>query len=163
MKIIFDTVSSEYLYPLSKCDVARIKEVVNSEELNKLRKIEFGCNTKTTQEGRTVQRGKYYDIRINFCLKNLSSLILSEDKKYIDQIKRFASNVDIKSRLITWELAEAKRYALFLLFHEIGHVIYSEHHLQNKLNGPSSKAEEQWCDSYSMQKISELGLMKEHC
>ena len=76
MKIIYDKVSSDYLYPLSKDDIALGKKVVASEDLDKLRTIEFGCNTKTTQEGRTVQRGKFYDIRINFCLKNLNSLIL---------------------------------------------------------------------------------------
>lgn len=156
MKIIYDKVSSDYLYPLSKDDICQIKKVVESEDLGKLRTIEFACNTKTTQEGRTVQRGKFYGIRINFCLKNLSSLLLSKDKKYIDQIKSFAAIIDQKSRLITWKLADAKRYALFLLLHEVGHVIYSEHHSQSKMSGPTTKDEEQWCDSYAMQKIQEL-------
>jgi hypothetical protein len=156
MKIIYDKVSSDYLYPLSKDDISQIKKVVAPEDLDKLRTIEFGCNTKTTQEGRTVLRGKFYDIRINFCLKNLSSLLLSDDKKYLDQIKSFAGNVDQKNRLITWKLVDAKRYASFLLLHEIGHVIYSEHHSQSKLSGPPSKTEEQWCDRYAMQQIQEL-------
>jgi hypothetical protein len=153
MKIIFDKVSSEYLYPLSKEDIAQIKKVVSSEDIDRLRTIEFGCNMKTTQEGRTVQRGSFYDIRINFCLKNMTTLVLSEDKKYIDQIKSFAGYVDMKSRLITWKLDDAKRYALFLLLHEIGHVIYSEHQSQTRLCGPSSKAEEKWCEHYAMQKL----------
>ncbi|MEN6290765.1 MAG: hypothetical protein ABFD07_01955 [Methanobacterium sp.] len=156
MKIIYDKVSPEYSYPLSKDDVAKIKKFVKSENISKLRTIEFGCNTKTTQEGRTVQRGKYYDIRINFCLKNMSSLILSENKKYIDQIRLFAGSVDFESRLITWNMADAKRYALFLLLHEIGHIIYSERHSQNNLSGASSKHEEQWCDRYAMEKINIL-------
>ena len=153
MKITYDKVSSEYMYPLSKESIAQLKNIVSAEDIDKIRTIEFGCNTKTTQEGRTVQRGRFYDIRINFCLKNLSSLILSDDKKYIEQIKSFSGSIDHKTRLITWKLADARRYALFLLLHEIGHVIYSEHHSTSKLSGPSSKAEEQWCDSYAMQKI----------
>jgi hypothetical protein len=156
MKIIYDQVSSDYLYPLSKDDIAQIKEVVPSEDFAKLRTIRFGCNTKTTQEGRTVFRGNFYDIRINFCLRNLSSLLLSDDKKYLDQIKSFAANVNQKTRLIKWKLADAKRYAFFLLLHEVGHIVYSEHHSQSEFSGPSSKAEEQWCDSYAMNKIQEL-------
>jgi mRNA-degrading endonuclease RelE of RelBE toxin-antitoxin system len=160
MKIIYDKVSSGYLYPLSKSDVNKVKNVVSVEDINKIRTIEFGCNIKTTQEGRTVQKGKLYDIRINFCLKNFNSLVLSDDKKYIDQIKSFSGMVDKESRLITWKLADAKRYVLFLLFHEIGHVIYSEHYAKNKLSGPTSKIEEQWCDGYAMQKIQELGIYR---
>ena len=156
MKVIYNQVSSEYLYPLSKGDISQIKKVVASEDLDKLRTVEFGCNTKTTQEGRTVQRGRFYYIRINFCLKKLSTLILSEDKKYLDQIKNFGGCVDQKSNLITWRLSDAKRYGLFLLLHEIGHVIYSEYHSQSKLKGPPSKAEEQWCDRYAMEKIKQL-------
>lgn len=156
MKIIYDKVSSEYLYPLSKEDIAKIKKIISAEDFSKIRTIVFGCNTKTTQEGRTVQRGRFYDIRINFCLKNFNTLILSDEKKYIDQIKSFTDSVDKKTRLITWRLDDAKRYALFLLLHEIGHVIYSEHYSPSKLKGPSSKAEEQWCDHYAMQKIQEL-------
>ena len=157
MKISYDKVSSDYLYPLSKDGVAQIKKVVSAEDIDKIRSIEFGCNTKTTQEGRTVQRGRFYDIRINFCLKNLSSIVLSDEKKYLDQLKSFAGSVDQKTRLITWKLADAKHYALFLLLHEVAHVIYSEHHSSGKFSGPPSKAEEQWCDSYAMQKIQELG------
>ncbi len=158
MKIIYNKVSAEYLYPLSKSEAAKVKNVVSIEDINKIRLIEFGCNTRTTQEGRTVQKGNYYDIRINFCLKNYSSLILTDEKEYINQIQRFSGIVDKKTRLIKWKLADAKRYAIFLLFHEIGHVVYSEHYSNNKLIGSSSKAEEQWCDSYAMQKIQELEI-----
>lgn len=156
MKVIYDRVSSDYLYPLSKEDIAQLKKIVSEDDLAKLRTLEFGCNTKTTQEGRTVRRGRFYDIRINFCMKNFSTLILSDDKKYIEQIKSFSGNFDLKSRLITWKLADAKRYALFILLHEIGHIHYSENYSQSKLSGPPSKAEEQWCDRYAMEKIQQL-------
>jgi hypothetical protein len=159
MKIIYDRLSSSYLYPLSKVDIAKVKKVVSAEDINKIQTIRFGCNITTTQEGRIVHKGKIYEIRINFCLNNFNTRILSEDKKYIDQIRSFSGRVDQKSKLITWQLADAKRYALFLLFHEIGHVIYSEHHSQNYMIGPSSKKEEQWCDSYAMQKIQEFERM----
>jgi len=156
MKIIYNNVSSEYLYPLSKEDVVKLKQIIPEEDFNKIRTVEFGCNTKTTQEGRIVQKGRFYEIRINFCLKNFCTLLLSDDKKYIAQLNVFTKSIDQKTRLVTWKLADAKRYALFLLLHEIGHVVYSEHHSTYKLNVPTSKVEEQWCDNFAMQKIHEL-------
>jgi len=152
MKIIFDRLSSGYIYPLSKKEIIQATNIVSSNDLEKIRIIRFGCNTKTTQEGRTVQHGNFYDIRINFFLKEFTSIILSDDKSYINHLKIFTNGVDQKTRIISWELAEAKRYALFLLFHEIGHVIYSEHHSSMKMTS-QTKNEEQWCDRYAMQTV----------
>ena len=79
MKIAYDKLSSDYLYLLSKNDIAKVKSVVSPEVINKIRTLEFGCNLKTTQEGRVARSGSVYDIRINFCLKKLNSFILSDD------------------------------------------------------------------------------------
>jgi len=155
MRIIYNKVSPEYVYPLSKDDINKAKGIVPAGDLAKLRTIEFGCNNKTTQEGRIVQRGRFYDIRINFCLNNCTSLILSDDRPYIEQIERYGGLIDHKARLITWKLADAKRYALFLLFHEIGHLVYAEHHLGGTLERRTSKNEEIWCDTYAAKKTRE--------
>jgi len=157
MKVHFNALSSEYVYPLCKKEVLRYVSLVFEQGLRKIGEIEFGCNTKTTQEGRIVQHGDRYNIRINFCLKNLSSTILSNSSVYMNQIKVFASCVDMDSGLITWKLHEAKRYALFLLFHEIGHIVYSESHSSVKMSGSGTRMEEQWCDRYAMQMLDVVG------
>lgn len=102
-----------------------------------------------------MQRGDCYDFGINFCLKSLSSIILSNGNAYISQIKMFASCVDRVGGLVNWKVHEAKRYALFLLFHEIGHIVCSESHLLIKMTVPASRIEEQWRDRYAM-KILEI-------
>ncbi len=144
-------VSSEYMYPLSKKDITKIKEHLPDNILNKISSIRFGCNTKTTQEGRIVQRGALYDIRINFCLNNLRSLLLSNKKRYLDIIRKFGGDVDLNSNLINWKLYDAKRYTVFILLHEIGHLVFYEKHMQGQPMGSiGSKAEEQWCENYAM-------------
>jgi hypothetical protein len=156
MKILYDTVSGEYIYPFSKKDLGKIKSVVSSDILLKIRSIRFGCNIKTTQEGRTVQHGKVFDIRINFCLNKMRSLILSSDQSYIKQIHAFGGVVDSSTGTITWKLPDAKRYTLYLLLHEIGHIVFSEKYTENTLKGRSSLSEEQWCDNYAVTRINGL-------
>ncbi len=156
MKILYDNVSSDYLYPLSKKDISKIKDNLPSEIADKIRMIRFGCNTKTTQEGRTVRRGRFYDIRINFCLNNLRSLILSENNKYIGEIGRFGGKIDFETGFVRWNLPDAKRYMLYILLHEIGHVVFCEKYSHGRLQGRSSVAEELWCDNYSLQLIEKI-------
>lgn len=129
---------------------------VSSQILNKIRVIKFGCNTKTTQEGRIVKRGKFYDIRINFCLNNKRSLILSEKKKYIEEIRRFGGSVDFETRFVTWQLSDAKLYTFYILFHEISHIIFCENYLDGQLGGKKIISEEQWCDKYSMMLVKKI-------
>jgi len=156
MKILYDTVTKEYLYPLSKKDIVELKKYIPSEIIEKIKCIRFGCNTKTTQEGRTVKRGRFYDIRINFCLKNLQSLMLSDRKDYIEEIKEFCGKVDIETRMITWSLPYAKRYASYIFLHEIGHITYCEKYFEGQLNKKNSTKEELWCNNYSKQLIRKI-------
>ncbi len=161
MKIIYDNVSSEYIYPLSKKDITLLKECVPLGVIERIKSIRFGCNNKTTQEGRLIQYGHYYDIRINFCLNNMRSLILSEGKKYLDQIKYFGGIVDLSKRHIIWKLDNAKKYMLFLVFHELGHIIYCDTFLNGKMESRSSSAEEHWCDKYALEKVDEYYIRRQ--
>ena len=69
MKISYDTVRSEYIYPLSKADVRRIKNCVPTEIWRAIEHIRFGFSAKSGHAGRVVKRGKAYSIRVNFCLR----------------------------------------------------------------------------------------------
>ncbi len=154
MKIQFDTVSKEYRYPLSQKDIKEVKKNIDSAIINKIKLLRFGCNTKTTQEGRTVKRGNSYDIRINFCLNQMKSYVLSENKEYIDVIKKFGGKINFATRTIEWSLLDSKRYALFILLHEIGHIVYCESYLGGKLSTKTSLKEENWCDNYAQKKLT---------
>jgi len=81
---------------------------------------------------------------------------LSKDQTYIKQMHAFGGVVDPSAGTITWKLPDAKRYTLYLLLHEIGHIAFSDKYTENTLKGRSSLTEEQWCDKYAGSKIIEL-------
>lgn len=158
MRVIYDQVSSEYLFPISKADLTNIrkKEIVSNAIWEKIALLRFGCNTKTDQEGRTVQRGNSYEIRINFCLRNFNTLILSDDSKYLNQISRFGGKIDFDSRCITWKKEKAQSYAFFILFHELGHIEYCEKFSGGSMEGRGSHKEEQWCNNFANMALSKF-------
>jgi len=153
MKIIFDSVSKEYIFPLSRNDFRLIKEIIPSEIVRRIRSIRCGCNTKTTQEGRLVQHGAIFDIRINFCLRDAKSSLLSDRPEYVAQISKFGGKVDLSKKIVFWNLEAAKSYAYFILLHEIAHIIYSETYLDGRMSPKESPSEEEWCDNFAISKL----------
>jgi hypothetical protein len=75
-------------------DLDKIHGIVAPSLLIAVASIRFGCNTKTTQEGRTVQRGNQYEIRINFFLKNNKSKLLSTERSYQRTVEGFGGKID---------------------------------------------------------------------
>jgi hypothetical protein len=159
MKISYDNISGEYSYPLSKKDIGIIKRNISAKYIGQIYSIRFGCNTKTTQEGRIVKRGDTYEIRINFCLNKMRSPLLSEKKQYISQIRSYGGVIDLSQRCIGWNLSTAKRYALYLLLHEISHIIFCDEQMGGEFNGrKGSLREEQWCDDMASNLLQQIHL-----
>jgi hypothetical protein len=158
MRITYDKVSPEYLYPLnSKSDFDFFRNEIQKHILDRIRLVRFGCNWKTTQEARLVQRGECFDIRINFCLKNYRSPILSDKKDWSNTIEKFGGVLDLSSNTVEWSLANSKRYSMFLLFHEVGHIAYCIKHFGGKItNKKGSSSEERWCESYALDAINKI-------
>lgn len=156
MKVSYDNTSKDYAYPMSRTDLDKLQGVVASPLLAAISVIRFGCNTKTTQEGRTVQRGNQYEIRINFCLRNNRSRLLSTEKSYERTIQSFGGQINKEASLITWSTGSAKLYAFYLLLHEIAHVAYCERFKEGKLEGHGSPTEEAWCDKYASDTLRQL-------
>jgi len=152
MQIQFQSISKDYMFPLSKQDIRKFISNQNLEDLG-IGKITFGYNKKTTQEGRTVQRGDVFDIRINFCVDiHCRSKLLMTTKSYLRDIELFGGQVNLKEKIITWDRVGVKKYTLFILCHEIAHIIYAN---QNGINFDikSSKKEERWCDDYAIKTV----------
>jgi len=156
MKVSYDTISQDYSYPLSRNDLDTLRCMVSPSLLEVVGAVRFGCNTKTTQEGRTVQRGKQYEIRINFCLKNNQTKLLSDERSYQHTVQRFGGTIDKETGLITWFPAGARLYAFYLLLHEIGHVAYCERFKEGRLEGHGSPTEESWCDEFAAIGLKQL-------
>lgn len=149
MKVSYDKASQDYTYPVSRIDLGKLRGIVSPSLLAALTVIRFGCNTKTTQEGRTVQRGNQYEVRINFCLKSNRSRLLSTERSYQRTIEGFGGKIDKEAGLIAWSPGSAKLYAFYLLLHEIAHIAYCEQFKGGKLEGHGSPTEEAWCDEYA--------------
>ncbi len=158
MKIEFDKVTRPYRYPLSAKDVKRILvECVPPEILPKLTRLHFGCNQETTQEARIAGRGNKFDVRINFCPKDGKPKLLTKKRVWCHLIEHVGGSIDKKGQFVLWTDEAAKKYAAFLIVHEVAHIVYAHEHGFAKLNGPkSSSAEESWCDAYAKSIISKL-------
>lgn len=154
MKISYDKVTQEYHFPLSRHDIGRIHDLIPRSLIEKIASVRFGCNAKTTQEGRMVQRGARYQVRINFCLNDGCSPILSSATPYRKTIERFGGT--FLSEKTLWEPEGARLYAYFLLLHEIAHIAYCEEFHGGRLEGHGSPKEESWCDQYANRILASL-------
>lgn len=163
MRIIYDSVSAEYTYPLSKADVGRVKNHVPSDIWDTILYIRFGFSANSTHAGRMFGRGNSYRIRVNFCLKKvegrLQSPLVCRQKRYVENVRRYGGKPDLITRTIAWDLKSAKRYALYVLLHEIGHVVYAEKDLPGSRSFCRISREEDWCDEYSVKLMQEMGMV----
>ena len=139
MKIEFDNIAAPYFFPLSAADVKQIiAECVPPDILRKLAKVHFGCNQQTTQEGRIVGRGSKFDVRINFCSKDGKTKLLTEKREWCNLVEYCGGIIDKKDQFVLWTREAAKKYATFLIVHELAHIVYSQRHGFAKFNGPKN-------------------------
>ena len=55
---------------------------------------------------------------------------------------------------VSWSHDGARRYAIFLLFHEIGHAVYTQERGTGMLeSSATASAEEKWCDEYAQKAV----------
>ena len=99
MKIEFEKITPSYSFPVSAADVKGIvSQCILSAILPRVRKIHFGCNQQTTQEARIVGRGSSFEIRINFCLKEGKTKLLSEKREWCDLVELCGGIIDKENR-----------------------------------------------------------------
>lgn len=165
MKISYDKIGPGHLYPLSQADVERIRDVLPADIVNAITEVRFAYNGKTTQEGRMVKRGRLYEIRVNFCLMDtggcLQSRMLCDKKRYVGEVTRYGGQPDPRTKVIRWDLEHAKRYAYYVLLHEIGHVVYLERYVGSRPVGKAHSKEETWCDGFSAALVRQLAATGE--
>lgn len=160
MKIIYDSVSSEYVYPLTKADVTRVRDHVPTEIWEAIQCVRFGCSRNSTHTGRMRRHGGSYRIKVNFCLKKVNGQLQSPlacgKRNFVENVKRYGGEPDLGPRIITWDFESARRYAMYVLLHEIGHVVHAESNLPGNASRRQTSQEEDWCDSYSARLLREI-------
>lgn len=157
MKIEFEKITPPYSFPVSAADAKEIvSQCIPLEILPRIRKIHFGCNQQTTQEARIVERGSSFEIRINFCLKEGKTKLLSEKREWYDLVELCGGKIDKQCRIVTWKPDTARTYTGFLIAHEIAHIAYAEQNGQSGFGGKSSASEEAWCELFAKDVVRKL-------
>ena len=157
MKIEFEKVIPPYSFPVSAAEVkAIVSQCIPPEILPRIRKIHFGCNQQTTQEARIVGRGSSFEVRINFCLKEGMTKLLSEKQEWGGLVELCGGIIDKQCRAVTWESDAARLYTGFLIAHEVAHVAYADQNGQSCFGGKSSASEEVWCESFAKDIVRRL-------
>ncbi len=151
MQIIFDQNNGGKQYVLSVKETKQAIGALDRSLIDRIRQVRFGCNAKTIQEARLVTRGSRFDIRFNFFLSKNKSQMLNSSSRYLKYIRTLGGVPLPKEKLVEWSLQNAQRYCLFLLFHELAHIIYSEEKTGGRIVGSSSATEEKWCDDYALE------------
>jgi hypothetical protein len=158
VKVDYDKASLGYSYPLGAKAVRElIREEVPEELRRHIVRVRFGCNQRTTQEARIVARGELLEIRINFCPHNGRTRILTDRPNWTSVVVALGGVLDVERGEVEWPSDAAQRYTIFLLFHEIAHVLYFQMHGSGTLSSfKSSPAEEKWCDSFALDSATRL-------
>jgi hypothetical protein len=153
MRIIYDSLGPDHIYPLMKADVARVRDHVPPDVWETIQYIRFGFSSNSRHTGRMRGRGRSHRIRVNFCLKRvngqLQSPLACKQRDFVENVKRYGGKPDLNTRTIVWDFDSARQYAMYVLLHEIGHVVYAQRNLSGSGSRRGSSGEEDWCDSYS--------------
>lgn len=155
MKISFDKLASGREFALSRSDAKRfLEQVVPPEVLARIVKVHFGCNRATTQEAQIVARGSTYEIRVNFWLENGVSRVLSPAPEWTEGIRAAGGIISSDPKQVEWPDDTARRYAAFLLAHEVAHPIYAaERGIGSLSHSKRYSEEDRWCDEWAWQAV----------
>lgn len=159
MIVTFDRVQGGYEYPLSRTQVRDL--ITKAESLypkltGLVRAVRCGCNWSTGQEGRIVRGGGEFTVRLNFCVRDGSSPVLSVRESWLRPVRFCGGEPDLSSRQVRWSKADAARYASFILLHEIAHIVYMLKHDERKFAGAKgSPSEEAFCNAWAKRALEE--------
>lgn len=154
-RVRFDVITKEHRYPLAREDVRRALEELFNEAPDMrevIRSVRFGCSRHTAREGGIVQHGRWFDIRINFCLKEGRTRLLSTSKTWLRPVTKCGGAPDLPGGQVVWSNQAAATYAVFILFHEVAHVVYMRRSGEATFGGKVHGApeEERFCDEWAL-------------
>ena len=155
-RIRFDVVTPEHRYPLSRRDALdALSHAWGGEPglRDAIRSVRFGCNRDTTQEGRIVQNGSRFDIRINFCLTDGQSRQISTSPSWMRPVLACGGVLEPETGSVTWSEPAARSYAAFILFHELAHVVYLRRSGASAFEGKGGSDEERFCDDWAVRML----------
>ena len=150
MRISFGHVTGSKSYPLTRDEIRSVVTMLADDVAIAIVEIRYICSMHGYQLGRVVSRASGATITINFCTSGGVSQLLSRRRRYLDEIHACGGVVNLESGDVLWPSDSAKKYAVYVLAHEIGHLAYAKKYGNNRLDGRhKGGGEEKWCDAYA--------------
>lgn len=118
--------------------------------VDRVRSIHFGWNARTTQEGRVVERGSAFDIRVNFTIRGGRSPVRSFARGWVEPVTKCGGVIDAAAGVVQWSVSDAARYCSFIVLHELAHVVYGRERADGRLTARNSTREEAFCDEWAL-------------
>jgi len=152
MRVSFDKLPQGRTVPLTRATAKRfLRAIAPPELLDRIVRLHFGCNQRTTQEARIVSRGRTFEIRVNFCLDHGQSRLVSSKPGWLRIIEFAGGSIARPERRVVWTPEAARRYCAFLIAHEVAHVIYARRSGVDTFTSPKgTPTEEAWCDEWAI-------------
>jgi len=157
MKVIFDRLPPGHVFPLSKKQIVMAIDDACAQEAvarNDIRMVRWGCNERTTQEASIIQRGDQYDIRVNLTILDGCTRVVAVLPRWLGQIKTFGGEIDFAANRVKWRPGGVHRYARFLLYHEIAHIVFNRRlGRRGMVVTRNSYVEERFCDEWARSRL----------
>jgi hypothetical protein len=154
MEILYNRIAGPHRYPMARVDVERAVELLYPSVRGRLAAIRFICSNNSTRLARLVTRKSGSTITINFCTQDDVSRLASNRNDYLRQIRACGGEPSVEEGKIRWSPESARRFAVFLLSHEVGHLLFAERMGEDVgRRDRGSAAEEAWCDSFALESV----------
>lgn len=111
---------------------------------------------RTAVRGLTAFRRKGVIIRINFWTWRRRTPIASHWPTELPFIRSLGGTIDAESGMVIWTGDSARRFALFILLHEISHLMFKLSYPRAGVMSGGNPFEETWCDEKAKELLGRL-------
>lgn len=156
MKVYYRDVPEDVQHALSRRDIERLHEVVPEDILRRIIELHVYYNTRTAVRGLIAFRRKGIIIRINFWTWRRRTRIDSHWPEELPFIRSLGGSIDRENGVVVWTGDSARRFALFILLHEISHLLFKLSHPHAGAMQGGNRYEEAWCDEKAKELLQRL-------
>lgn len=143
-------------HALDREDVRRLGEVLPADIIRRIKLIQVYYNGRSKRQGQVSFIGSRIIVRINFSPKDGRSSLKHLPAKDLRFIEQLGATLNRDSCHVVWRGESARRYALFILLHELSHALFKDVFPLAAENQHGSCFEESWCDAKAMELLHTL-------
>jgi hypothetical protein len=103
-----------------------------------------------------MQRGRFFDIRVNFTVEGERSRVISHLKRWVQPVTYCGGILALESGQVSWPMGAAERYCSFLVLHELAHIVYAQRRTEGEFAGRrTTLPEESFCDEWALARVAQ--------